>query len=85
MKNYIDVKVTVWNRFYFNEQTDMKKIADLVQENGMDEVINDELGFNSSEILFDTMEDMTPEENDGNSTIEIYAGDNPTWNNGTNE
>ncbi|MES2328145.1 MAG: hypothetical protein V4539_00995 [Bacteroidota bacterium] len=81
MKKFIDVKVTLWNRYYFNEGADINKLTELVRENGIDEVIDDELGFNCSEILFDTMEEMTPDENGGNSTIEIYVDDNSVWNN----
>lgn len=56
MKNYIDVKVTVWNRLHFSGQSNMQGIADLIKEDGLDEIIDDKLGFIESETLYDTEE-----------------------------
>lgn len=52
MKNYIDVKITVWNRLHFPDQSNMKGIADLIKEDGLNEVIDDKLCFPESETLF---------------------------------
>lgn len=81
MKNYIDVKITVWNRFHFAEQANMTGLVDLIKENGLDEVIDDKLGFTESEILFDTEERLNPSDNDNQATIEVYADAKQIWNN----
>lgn len=81
MKNYIDVKVTVWYQLHFDQHANMKGIADLIQENGLDEVIDEELGFVDSEILHETQERLTPAGNDSQPTIEVYADDEEIWNN----
>ncbi len=81
MKNYIDVKVTVWNRLHFSEQSDMQGIADLIKEDGQDEVIDDKLGFIESETLYDTEEKLTLAENGNQATIEVYADSKEIWTN----
>jgi hypothetical protein len=81
MKNYIDVKVTVWNRLHFSEESNMQGISDLIKEEGLDEVIDDKLGFLESETLFDTEERMTPAENGNQATIEVYADSKEIWTN----
>jgi hypothetical protein len=60
MKNYIDIKVTVWNRLHFADESNMAGIADLIKEEGLDEVIDDKLGFLQSETLYDTEEKLKP-------------------------
>lgn len=81
MKNYIDVKMTVWHRFHFTEEANMKGLVDLIKENGLDEVIDNQLGFVETESLFDTEERMNPADNDGEATIEVYEGNNEIWTN----
>ena len=80
--NYIDVKVTVWNRLKFSDDTDMKELANLIRINGIESVIDDEKGFQESETLFDSEVKMTLEENGLDSTIEVYQRDNLVWQNG---
>ena len=72
MKNYVDVKVTVWNRLHFAEEANMPGLVDLINEKGLDEVIDDKLGFLESETLFDTEEKISPTENDNQATIEVF-------------
>ena len=83
---YIDYKVTVWRRVYFNEDTDSKKVIQVLEEDGLGYVFDEELGFVEQEILYETEEDMTPEENGGCSTIEVHENNNPVddliWSNG---
>src|SRR5690606_29628233 len=81
MKNYIDVKVTVWNRLHFSEESNMKGIADLIQQEGIEEVIDDKLGFAESETLYDTEERLEPRDNGGQATIEVYEDGKEVWNN----
>jgi hypothetical protein len=80
---FIDCKVTVWKRIHFNENVDSEKVIQALEKGGIDDVFDDELGFVEQEILFETAEEMTPEENGGHSTIEAYspAGD-LIWSNG---
>ena len=81
MKNFIDVKVTVWNRLHFAEEANMQGIADLVKEIGLDDVIDDKLGFLESETLFDTEERISPSDNYNQATIEIYEDGKEIWTN----
>ncbi|MBN8878030.1 MAG: hypothetical protein J0I32_10825 [Sphingobacteriales bacterium] len=81
MKNYIDVKVTVWNRLHFSDQSNMRGIADLIKEDGLDEVIDDKIGFLESEILYDTEEKLIPADNGNQATIEVYADGTEIWTN----
>ncbi len=69
---YIDYKVTIWKRIHFNENTDPKKVIQALEEGGLGDVFDEELGFVEVEILYETEERMIPEENDGCSTIEVY-------------
>ena len=83
---YIDYKVTVWKRIHFNENTNPKKIIQVIEEGGLGDVFDEELGFVEQETLYETGEEITPEENGGCSTIEVYENDNPAddliWSNG---
>ena len=83
---YIDYKVTVWKRVHFNENTNPKKVIQVLEEEGFDYGFDDELGFVEQEILFETEEEITTEENGGCSTIEVYAQsklvDKLIWSNG---
>lgn len=81
MNNYIDVKVTVWNRLHFTDESNMTGLADIIMENGLDEVIDDKLGFLESETLYDTEEKLSPEQNDQQPTIEVYANKEIVWDN----
>ena len=78
---YIDYKVTVWKRVHFNENTDPKKVIQVLEEDGLGDVFDEELGFVEQETLYETVEAMTPEENGGCSTIEVYEEDNDFINN----
>ena len=83
---YIDYKVTCWKRVHFNENTNPKKVIQVLEEEGLDYVFDDDLGFVEQEILYDTEEEIIPEENGGCSTIEVYENNNPVddliWSNG---
>jgi hypothetical protein len=79
--NYIDIKVTVWNRIHFTDDADMQKLVDLIQQIGIDSIYEDESGFSELETLYDTESSVTPEQNDGEATIEVYEKDRYIWNN----
>ena len=82
---YIDYKVTVWKRIHFNENVDSEKVIQALEEGGLDDVFDDELGFEEQETLYETAEEITPEENGGYSTIEVYSPVGELiWSNGKN-
>lgn len=77
-KFYLDKKQTIWQREYHeieaeNRDDVVKKIKQAMLQNFTPDEISDELeSFKEQEMLFDTIDDMTVEENQGKSTIEIY-------------
>ena len=83
---YIEYKVTCWKRVHFNENTNPKKVIQVLEEDGLGYVFDEELGFVEQEDLYETEQYMTPEENGGCSTIEVYENNNPAddliWSNG---
>ena len=81
MKNYVDIKITVWQRLHFAEEAYMKGIADIIKEDGLDEVIDEKIGFVQSETLFDTKARLEPSNNDNEATIEVYEDGKEIWNN----
>ncbi|MEP7376814.1 MAG: hypothetical protein ABI675_25675 [Chitinophagaceae bacterium] len=83
MQNYIDVKVTIWNRLHFADESNMSGLTELIRESGLEEVIDEKLGFLESETLYDTEAKLTPEQNEGQATIEVYANKEIVWDNTT--
>ena len=83
---YVDYKITTWNRVYFSDDADPKKVIKTIQEKGIDYIFDRDLGFMEQETLFEVDEEMTVEENNGFSTIEVYENNNPVdnliWSNG---
>jgi hypothetical protein len=69
---YIDEKVTIWNRFKFSIEAET---LDEAKEKAKIMVIKEreDLEFDDSLFLYDTMETIEPEENDGNSTLELFC------------
>ena len=65
---YLDYKCTVWRRIHFSEkQNDVDKILEDIKGGYHPDIVDAEY-----ETLYDTSEDMTVEENEGCSTIELY-------------
>jgi hypothetical protein len=60
----------------------MEGLAKLIQEDGIEEVIDDKLGLTDAHSLPETEENITPAENSGRSTIEVYANNELIWKNG---
>jgi hypothetical protein len=62
---YIDIKHTMWRRYYFDEK---------LLKNGIDRNLIDELVVHNSEVedLLETYEEMTTEENDNQPTQELF-------------
>ena len=74
MSKYVDYKATIWGRLHFSDETDMNKvIAKLEQGLTPNELCDDpELEFEEFEMLFDSEEYITPSENQGQCTVEVY-------------
>lgn len=71
---YIDKKVTVWHRTYYNVEDDETLDQTLLEkiENGRIEQLD-------SEYLLDTVEEITVEENDGFAVTEIMEDSEIKW------
>jgi len=69
---YIDEKVTIWNRFKFSVEAET---LDEAKEKAKFMTMNEreDIDFDDSLFLYDTMETIEPEENDGNSTLELFC------------
>lgn len=78
---YIDQKMTVWERHkYLVEAESYEEAKRKMIEEFNDLCIgeNEGQGFQESEILFDTMENITPEENENQPTVELVNEHNKT-------
>lgn len=70
---YQDVKMTVWERQHFVIEADtLEEAKEKAAKYATMDVSAEENVICTSEILYDTEELMTPEENNGMPTIEIY-------------
>lgn len=69
---YIDRKCTVWERMEFRDKEDFDRAIQILKEtNDLDKVENENFEI-EYEILYDTMTEMSLEDNDNASTIEAY-------------
>jgi len=68
-RKYIDRKFTIWDRQWLDDDISDEEIIELIK-NGEIYNVNYE-----SESLYDSMEDISVEENDGNPTEEFYDWD----------
>lgn len=68
---YVDVKVTVWERFYYQKGSDVNKIVEVAKDD-VSLLSEDDIGFSETEFMLDTVEFMLPVENMNQSTIEVY-------------
>ena len=78
--NYVDYKVEVWRRALFSENADMKKVSEVAKEN-LEDIFDEDLGFIEDGYMSETEYYVSPEENDNQSTIEVYEEDKEIWNN----
>lgn len=89
MNKYIDVKVTTWQRLHFKEDVDMQKLIQMLKEDTFPfDLCEDELGFEELEHLSECDEYIQPNENNNQSTVEVYEGNGYQkciWNNQTYE
>ena len=72
---YLDSKVTIWKREFFDDVFTKEQILQSLKDG---EVLSDE-----EEFLYESIEYLHPEENNGNSTVELYHKDGRiSWENG---
>jgi hypothetical protein len=69
MKYYRDTKLTIWHRTYWEFPDEMAEEDALEAMNNLD-------CPDSSEYLYDTVEELTVKENDGFATVETYNENN---------
>lgn len=72
---YKDSKYTVWHREHFSIE------AETLDE-AIKKITSEEAESYYNEFLYDTSEHLTPEENDGFATEEIYQGIEQCYKNG---
>ena len=73
---YFDEKVTVWNRNHFTVDAETKEEADKIAKDYiLEKDIDWDIDIDFSEYLYDTEENITPEENRGFRTLELYTDD----------
>jgi len=85
MEYYIDTKLTIWERMEFESEEQMLEAKKLLESGelitGLQ--ISNHFGL-TSEMLFDTQEEIFVEENNGCATLEILNKEGDTiWHNGT--
>ena len=86
----VQQKVSVWQEVYVEvEATSVEEATGIISSMGsISEIMYEyaEKGkdnlISSIDYMFDTEEELTPEDNDGQSTFEIYLGDQPMYKNG---
>lgn len=69
---YQDIKVEIWQRQYFTIKADTKKEALEEVEKYKRRDVSEDFIVENSEYLFETECMLSPEENGGNATIELY-------------
>lgn len=83
MQNYIDYKCTVWFRVPF-EDKDKEKVLEELQSGSLPtEIVNSDglyLHLNE-ELIPETFETISVNENEGFSTIEVYENNKLIWDN----
>ena len=79
--NYVDYKVEIWCRAFFTDIADMQKVSEIAKEN-LESIFDEDLGFIEVDYIFETENYLSPEENDNQSTIDVYEEDKEIWNNG---
>ena len=69
---YVDYKVSIWRRAHLDDKVDNKELLNYLQTYGVGNGIPEELGFLEDEVLYDTEEILTSEENNSFPTVEFY-------------
>jgi len=84
MGKYLDYKVETWNRIHFKDDVDINKVIRELNSGIIpNDLCDDEFGFDYHENNIQNQDKfITSDENDGQSTIELYDEDgNNLWNN----
>ena len=81
--NYVDVKVSVWNRLDFDDDADMNEVLSVIPKKGI-AAIYEKFGVIVCKTLYETEQLLTPQENAGSATIEVYEKDKLKWDNSMN-
>ena len=74
---YIDVKESIWKRYYFSDNANLERIVEDLKINigePYDIICSKEAGYEYCEDLDETDAYITPEENQA-PTIEVYNGE----------
>jgi len=73
---YVDIKYTMWERFYIDDKYSVDDIVNRINEDNLYDITY----WNES--IPDTSERLSIEDNDGNSTIEVFSEEcNMVWDN----
>jgi len=80
---YFDIKVSVWQRVQIPDEVDLQKVIKFFEEyDGTSNIGDIGIDVSGYETLHDSEHDLRPEENGGESTVEIYNSHaNLVWNN----
>ena len=77
MDNYLDYKATIWFRIPIGNKKVLDEVIQKIKQGMRPSELYDELDIEHElgqcEPLFETEEFISPNENDGQSTIEIYS------------
>lgn len=68
---YVDRKSTIWDREYYTVEAES-------EEEALEKILYDGVDSYDHETLYDSQEYIEPEENNGESTLEAYDGENDT-------
>lgn len=78
MDKYLDYKATIWFRIPIQSEEVLQKVKQKIEEGLLPSELYNELDteheLGQCELLYDTEEFISPNENDGQSTIELYGG-----------
>jgi len=79
-RKYVDFKVTVWCRAHLDD-VDLNQIIEMLKNGATSsDLFAEELAY-EWETLNDTEVSITPEQNNGDATIEVYEDDETIWDN----
>ena len=84
---HVDVKITMWMRVELPEDMSKEEAIDILEKTGsVDEFFDNEELYPDFQFEYvdieNTEEDMSVEENDGQSTLELYEDEELIWQNG---
>ena len=69
---YIDEKITIWNRLKFSVEAEtLEEAKDMAKFMTIND--REDIDFDDTLFLYDTMEVIEPEDNEGNPTLELYC------------